>query len=193
MVDFDPRTGQVVDKGTAQGYSRNSTWSRGEAWALYGLTVYQLGRDFLPVRLIEADSAVWVGEGWQLEGTRTREFGPDGVRETPAVPPGFVLPETIDDFRTVSVEPEELSYAMLRRQIRDLHHKGVDASESWVDLHLKVALPAASFLMMLVAAPLAFASRVGSPISGLSSRRAWPSRAKWCRAVLLRARSSSRI
>jgi hypothetical protein len=39
VVQFDPRTGHVVKKGTAQGYSRNSTWSRGEAWALYGFTV----------------------------------------------------------------------------------------------------------------------------------------------------------
>ena len=168
----------IKKRGDAGVFTGRDVWYHGRAGfysidrvslrhnALYGLTVYQLGRDFLPVRLIEADSAVWVGEGWQLEGTRTREFGPDGVRETPAVPPGFVLPETIDDFRTVSVEPEELSYAMLRRQIRDLHHKGVDASESWVDLHLKVALPAASFLMMLVAAPLAVA---GTRVSSLAA------------------------
>ena len=32
---------------------------------------------------------------------------------------------------------------------------GVDTSESWVDLHLKLALPAAAFIMMLVRAPLA--------------------------------------
>ena len=44
---------------------------------------------------------------------------------------------------------------MLRRQIQDLPAKGVDTSESWVDLHLKLALPAASLIMMLLAVPLA--------------------------------------
>jgi hypothetical protein len=43
---------------------------------------------------------------------------------------------------------------MLRRQIKDLRRKGVDTSESWVDLHLKIALPAASIMMMLLAVPL---------------------------------------
>jgi len=127
--------------------------------ALYGLTVYQLGPDFSPARLIEAEAATWDGTGWQLAGARTREFGPEGVREIPALPAGFVLPETFDDFRVISVEAEELSYGMLRRQINELRRKGVDASESRVDLHLKLALPAASFIMMLLAVPLAAAGR----------------------------------
>ena len=44
---------------------------------------------------------------------------------------------------------------MLRRQIRSLRAKGVDASESLVDLHLKVATPFAAVVMMLLAVPLA--------------------------------------
>ena len=133
---------------------------------LYDLTIYQIGHDFLPVRLIEADAATWNGQEWHFESPRTREFGPDGVHEVPELPAGFALPETLDDFRTVSIEPEELSYSMLRRQIHDLRHKGVDASESYVDLHLKLALPAASFLMMLLAAPLATA---GTRVSSLAA------------------------
>jgi lipopolysaccharide export system permease protein len=131
--------------------------------ALYGLTVYQLTPDFRPWRTIEAESANWDGGRWQLLGVRTREFGADGVREVPRAPEGFVLPESLDDFRAVSVEPEELSYGTLRRQIEDLQRKGVDTSESWVDLHLKLALPAASLMMILIAAPMAAAgTRVGS-------------------------------
>ena len=76
------------------------------------------------------------------------------MQQRPGVPEGFKLPETLEDFRAVSVEPEELSYATLRSQIKDLRRKGVDTSESWVDLHLKLALPAASLMMMLLAVPL---------------------------------------
>jgi unsaturated chondroitin disaccharide hydrolase len=38
-VDFDPKTGAVLAKETRQGYADNSTWARGQAWAVYGFTV----------------------------------------------------------------------------------------------------------------------------------------------------------
>ena len=82
-----------------------------------------------------------------------------------------MLPETLEDFRVVSVEAEEFSYRMLRDQIASLQAKGVDASESWVDLHLKVALPVASFVLMLVAVPLAArGTRVDEPAGGGRAR-----------------------
>ncbi len=38
LVDFDPATGAVLTKGTYQGHSDESAWSRGQAWAIYGFT-----------------------------------------------------------------------------------------------------------------------------------------------------------
>jgi lipopolysaccharide export system permease protein len=122
---------------------------------LIGLTIYQLGPDFRPARVIRAESATWTGSGWELQHPRTLQFDTDPSREVVGTPDGFTLPETLDDFRVVSVEAEEFSYRMLRDQIASLQTKGVDASESWVDLHLKVALPVASLVLMLVAVPLA--------------------------------------
>lgn len=39
VVDYDAETGAVKDKATHQGYSDNSTWSRGQAWIIYGFTL----------------------------------------------------------------------------------------------------------------------------------------------------------
>ena len=39
VVDYDTITGKVVKKNTAQGYSDESAWARGQAWGLYGYTV----------------------------------------------------------------------------------------------------------------------------------------------------------
>ena len=39
VVDYDTVTGKVVQKNTAQGYSDESAWARGQAWGLYGYTV----------------------------------------------------------------------------------------------------------------------------------------------------------
>lgn len=41
VVNFDQTTGEPIGKFTHQGYKDESTWSRGQAWAIYGFaTVY---------------------------------------------------------------------------------------------------------------------------------------------------------
>ncbi|MDR0333273.1 MAG: glycoside hydrolase family 88 protein [Dysgonamonadaceae bacterium] len=39
VVCFDPESPTVLGKYTDQGYSDNSTWARGQAWAIYGYTM----------------------------------------------------------------------------------------------------------------------------------------------------------
>ncbi len=39
VVDYNPDTGKVRGKYTAQGYSDDSSWARGQAWGLYGYVV----------------------------------------------------------------------------------------------------------------------------------------------------------
>ncbi len=46
VVDYDPETGEVRSKQTAQGYADESVWARGQAWALYGFTTcYRYTKD----------------------------------------------------------------------------------------------------------------------------------------------------
>ena len=42
IVIFDPETGEVLDRPGGQGYESGSSWSRGQAWALYGFTLSYL-------------------------------------------------------------------------------------------------------------------------------------------------------
>ncbi len=39
MVDYNPTTGAIIERGTVQGYSDESAWARGQAWAIYGFTM----------------------------------------------------------------------------------------------------------------------------------------------------------
>lgn len=39
VLNYDPKTGEVQEKRTAQGYSDESAWARGQSWGLYGFTV----------------------------------------------------------------------------------------------------------------------------------------------------------
>jgi unsaturated chondroitin disaccharide hydrolase len=58
LVDFDPTTGDVLGIANPQGYSADSTWSRGQAWATYGFTTTYAAtrnRTFLHVARRTAD------------------------------------------------------------------------------------------------------------------------------------------
>lgn len=58
VVDYDPETGAVLHQQTNQGYADNSTWSRGQGWAIYGYTLmYRETKDpkFLEVARKAAD------------------------------------------------------------------------------------------------------------------------------------------
>jgi uncharacterized protein YyaL (SSP411 family) len=39
VIGYDPKTGAVIKKNTHQGYSDESSWARGQAWALYSFTM----------------------------------------------------------------------------------------------------------------------------------------------------------
>ena len=39
VVDYNPESGEVRKKQTAQGYADESSWARGQAWGLYGYTM----------------------------------------------------------------------------------------------------------------------------------------------------------
>jgi unsaturated chondroitin disaccharide hydrolase len=39
VVNYDTLSGMVLNRETCQGYANNSTWARGQAWAIYGYTM----------------------------------------------------------------------------------------------------------------------------------------------------------
>ncbi|MEP3386593.1 MAG: glycoside hydrolase family 88 protein [Reichenbachiella sp.] len=46
VIDYDPETGEVRNRNTAQGLANESAWARGQAWGLYGFTVcYRYTKD----------------------------------------------------------------------------------------------------------------------------------------------------
>ncbi|MCH7413151.1 glycoside hydrolase family 88 protein [Belliella sp. R4-6] len=46
VVNYNPQTGEVNKKHTAQGYADDSAWARGQAWGLYGyIVMYRFTKD----------------------------------------------------------------------------------------------------------------------------------------------------
>ena len=48
-----------------------------------------------------------------------------------------------------------MSFSKLRRHVHELARKGIDTTESMVDLHLKLAIPCVTLAMVLIGVPLA--------------------------------------
>jgi hypothetical protein len=54
VVDYDSITGKILKKTTHQGFSNESAWARGQAWAVYGYTMcYRETKD--PIYLVQAE------------------------------------------------------------------------------------------------------------------------------------------
>jgi lipopolysaccharide export system permease protein len=127
-----------------------------ERSALHGLTIYRLDSSFSPESIIEVATARWDGQRWLTARAIERRFPAGEQIVTRELAPGAVqIAESWEDFLDVRREPEELSFRALRQRIAILTRKGIDASAYLVDLHLKLALPCASFVLALLAVPLA--------------------------------------
>ena len=62
VVNFDAQTGQVKERRTAQGYSTESTWARGQAWGIFGYAQtynWTKDEDFLSVACGMAEYFLW--------------------------------------------------------------------------------------------------------------------------------------
>lgn len=121
---------------------------------LYGLIIYRLDEGFRLRSVVEVPEAVWERGGWITRGAVQYQIEADESSPLALDPDRLAIPETLDDFLEVERKPEELSFALLRRRIRELTRKGIDASHYLIDLHLKLALPFASAVLGLVAIPI---------------------------------------
>ncbi|WP_282134048.1 glycoside hydrolase family 88 protein [Seonamhaeicola maritimus] len=70
VVDYDPETGAVRGKYTAQGFADSSSWARGQAWGIYGYTVcYRFTKDKTYLEQAEKIAAYILGfEGTPKDG-----------------------------------------------------------------------------------------------------------------------------
>lgn len=120
-----------------------------------GITIFQLGANFLPVARLDALSARHIGGGhWRLEDPVQVESGAAGVSRVRA--PAYA---EIGEAITADVDTRHLSVGELRREIEEVETSGLDATHYRVDLFVKLASPVACLILPALA--LFFA--VGGP------------------------------
>jgi lipopolysaccharide export system permease protein len=123
---------------------------------LLGLTIYQTDANFDLRSIIEVPAAEWTDAGWRAPGAVQRTVTSTGDVAIEPVPSSQLLRhETLNDFLELRPDADELSYMELRRRIADLSRKGIDASNYFVDLQLKLAVPFTSLVFACLAIPLA--------------------------------------
>jgi len=116
---------------------------------------------------IDAKKMKWQDSVWVLYDATLRTFSNDLEQVTK------VADTTISDSKIkpqnlikVKKKPEEMSYSELNTFISDLRNIGANPRKWLVERHLKIALPFANFIVVLIGAPFASRKRRGG--SGLS-------------------------
>jgi LPS export ABC transporter permease LptG len=126
--------------------------------ALERLQVFEFDENYRLSRRLLADHAVYSESGWIFEGGWKRSFeGPLVMAyESFDEPRLSDYPETPEYFTSEIRPPEQMRYRELRSYIQELEDRGQSIPELRVEMHNKMAYPAISLVMALVALPFAF-------------------------------------
>jgi lipopolysaccharide export system permease protein len=114
------------------------------------------------VQRIDAHKMVWQDSVWKLVGVTVRGFKDEKeimYQTADSVLASLnILPE---DLAVVQKKPEEMSYMELSNFINELRAIGADPRKWLVERYLKISLPFANFIVVLLGAPLASRKRRG--------------------------------
>lgn len=106
LVDYNPKTGEVIRKITVQGYADESAWSRGQSWGLYGYTMmYRETSE--PAFLEQAEKiAAYLLEKLEKEAVPTWDFNaPENIRSIKDASAGAVISSALVELATLTKDP----------------------------------------------------------------------------------------
>jgi lipopolysaccharide export system permease protein len=138
----------------------------GEAGNMSDVVVQEFAEGTL-VRRIDARTAQWDGQRWLFHDGFVRRFSEDGVEAEQFAERRFdEITETPADFLRIEKEPDEMTLKELREHVRRTRLSGGDVTKLGVDEQMRYSFPFASFIVMLLGAPLTGAIRRGGHALG---------------------------
>ncbi|HOW27890.1 MAG TPA: LptF/LptG family permease [Elusimicrobiota bacterium] len=111
-----------------------------------------------------AESVEWKGNVWYLNNGVERSFDQEGmeiVSQTPFDVKVLHFKESIKDLVPHNLDSDEMTYKDFNRHLRRLRVLGVNTRRQEVELHLKLAFPWTSFVVILIGIPFGFQKRSG--------------------------------
>lgn len=169
----------IKKKAEKGSYSKSNFWYRKDnrfisvglydsrTASLQEITVLEMNKDFQLDRRTDAKSAVWGGSkniGWTMNDIVEILINSKGQYVTSQLKNApLIIDEQPSDFFQMEKTAEAMSYAELGSYIEKLKTEGVSTSAYLVDLAAKLSFPLLSFIVVLLAFPLALiSSRSGS-------------------------------
>ncbi|HEB83853.1 MAG TPA: LPS export ABC transporter permease LptG, partial [Bacteroidetes bacterium] len=117
---------------------------------------------------ISARQMSWDGSGWVLKDAVIRTFSPEGERIRELDRTRIELDIRPEDMIELKVEPEEMGMTDLRAFVERLRKTGGRVNRWQVDIHSKVALPFAGFIIILFAVPVSAVRQRSGVIFGIT-------------------------
>jgi lipopolysaccharide export system permease protein len=159
-------------------YGQNEIWYRSKS-AIYWIrqfdgreetmihpTLYFFDDAFHLQRRVEGRKGTWKEGTWLIEDGTLMDSGQDGsfhVRMFDTY--SLVIPETPETFTKGIKMPEEMSYWQLKRYAEMVGREGYNNTRYLVDMHIKVAFPFITMVLLMIGMPLALnLKRGGIPL-----------------------------
>ena len=138
---------------------------------MMGVSLQMLPRDSdSPMRYVHASQARWFeGQGWLFQDGFSREIFSDGRESTVRFGTALIrtLTERPEDLLETVRDEDEMTYGELRRFGDRLLRSGGDVGRTFTKMEERIAIPAATLVIILFGAPLATSSRRGGPAFGV--------------------------
>lgn len=142
-----------------------------ENGSMMGVSLQMLPRDpDSPMRYIHASQARWGEErGWLFQDGFIREIFSDGRESTVRFATALIrtLTERPADLLETVRDENEMTYGELKRFGDRLLRSGGDVGRTFTKMEERIAIPAATFVIILFGAPLANSSRRGGTAFGV--------------------------
>ena len=127
-----------------------------DAGVIYGPTIFETDAELHLRRIVEASTATWQHDRWQLAGASVRELGPGATVAVHALADNeVVLTEPPASFEKRRPKPKELTYSEMNTLIGTLEARGLPVDELRVEREMKLAWPLSGVVTMLMGFPLA--------------------------------------
>jgi len=160
-------------------YGRNEIWYRSRS-AIYWIrqfdgneeimvhpTFYFFDDSFQLQRRIEGRKGTWNDGTWLIEDGILLDSGQDGSFQVLRFDTfSLVIPETPQTFTRGIRKPEEMGYWQLKRYAEMVGREGYNNTRYLVDMHIKVAFPFITMVLLMIGMPLALnLKRGGMPLA----------------------------